>query len=70
MRDTCVTSVQVDASLSGSDVRKSFKGLQLAPHPNPGLMSAEWLNRLSRVSPSMGLMLESTSTGYLQERRP
>jgi len=33
----------------------------LLPHPNPGLMSAEWIDRLSRVSPSMGLMLETTS---------
>src|SRR5579863_9720148 len=32
----------------------------LLPHPNPGLLSAEWINRLARVSPSMGLMLEST----------
>ena len=33
----------------------------LLPHPNPGLMSAEWIARLSAVSPSMGLMLETTS---------
>ena len=32
----------------------------LLPHPNPGLLSAEWITRLKRVSPSMGLMLEST----------
>src|SRR5579872_7117293 len=32
----------------------------LLPHPNPGLLSAEWITRLARVSPSMGLMLEST----------
>lgn len=37
----------------------------LLPHPNPGLMSAEWLERLARVSPSMGLMLETTSTRLL-----
>jgi FO synthase len=37
----------------------------LLPHPNPGLMSAEWLERLSRVSPSMGLMLETTSARLL-----
>ena len=29
----------------------------LLPHPNPGLMSAEWIRRLATVSPSMGLML-------------
>jgi 7,8-didemethyl-8-hydroxy-5-deazariboflavin synthase CofG subunit len=37
----------------------------LLPHPNPGLMSAEWLSRLSRVAPSMGLMLETTSARLL-----
>src|SRR5437660_4547268 len=37
----------------------------LLPHPNPGLMSTEWLRRLSAVSPSMGLMLETTSTVLL-----
>lgn len=39
----------------------------LLPHPNPGLMSAEWLQRLARVSPSMGLMLETTSTRLLAQ---
>jgi 7,8-didemethyl-8-hydroxy-5-deazariboflavin synthase CofG subunit len=38
----------------------------LLPHPNPGLMSAEWLARLSAVSPSMGLMLEATSERLLR----
>ena len=28
----------------------------LLPHPNPGLLSAEWIARLAAVSPSMGLM--------------
>ncbi len=37
----------------------------LLPHPNPGLLSAEWIRRLSRVSPSMGLMLETTSDELL-----
>jgi FO synthase len=37
----------------------------LLPHPNPGLMSGEWLNRLSRVAPSLGLMLETTSSRLL-----
>jgi FO synthase len=37
----------------------------LLPHPNPGLMSVEWLQRLSRVAPSLGLMLETTSTRLL-----
>lgn len=41
---------------------KVLRESSLLPHPNPGLMSAEWLERLSRVSPSMGLMLETTST--------
>jgi 7,8-didemethyl-8-hydroxy-5-deazariboflavin synthase CofG subunit len=37
----------------------------LLPHPNPGLMSAEWIRRLAAVSPSMGLMLESTNANLL-----
>ena len=37
----------------------------LLPHPNPGLMSAEWIARLARVSPSMGLMLETTNESLL-----
>jgi 7,8-didemethyl-8-hydroxy-5-deazariboflavin synthase CofG subunit len=36
----------------------------LLPHPNPGLLSAEWIARLAAVSASMGLMLESMS-GHL-----
>ncbi len=40
---------------------KVLRESSLLPHPNPGLMSAEWLERLGRVSPSMGLMLETTS---------
>ena len=37
----------------------------LLPHPNPGLMSTEWIARLSAVSPSMGLMLETTNQSLL-----
>ena len=37
----------------------------LLPHPNPGLLSAEWISRLSAVSPSMGLMLETTNTNLM-----
>jgi 7,8-didemethyl-8-hydroxy-5-deazariboflavin synthase CofG subunit len=37
----------------------------LLPHPNPGLLSAEWIARLAAVSPSMGLMLETVNTGLL-----
>jgi len=37
----------------------------LLPHPNPGLLSAEWIARLAAVSPSMGLMLESTNGALL-----
>jgi len=37
----------------------------LLPHPNPGLLSAEWIARLAAVSPSMGLMLETTSSALL-----
>jgi FO synthase len=44
---------------------KVLRESSLLPHPNPGLMSAEWLGRLSRVAPSMGLMLETTSARVL-----
>src|SRR3984885_14076439 len=37
----------------------------LLPHPNPGLLSAEWISRLAKVSPSMGLMLETTNASLL-----
>jgi len=37
----------------------------LLPHPNPGLLSSEWIARLAAVSPSMGLMLETTSSDLL-----
>ena len=39
---------------------------RLLPHANPGLMSASWINRLAAVSPSLGLMLETTSHGLLE----
>jgi 7,8-didemethyl-8-hydroxy-5-deazariboflavin synthase CofG subunit len=38
---------------------------KLLPHPNPGLLSAEWIGRLAAVSPSMGLMLETTNQALL-----
>src|SRR5258706_909960 len=44
---------------------KVLRESSLLPHPNPGLMSAEWLERLSHVAPSMGLMLETTSARLL-----
>ncbi|MFZ0298007.1 MAG: 7,8-didemethyl-8-hydroxy-5-deazariboflavin synthase CofG [Candidatus Sulfotelmatobacter sp.] len=37
----------------------------LLPHPNPGLLSAEWIARLAAVSPSVGLMLETTNRALL-----
>jgi 7,8-didemethyl-8-hydroxy-5-deazariboflavin synthase CofG subunit len=37
----------------------------LLPHPNPGLLSPEWITRLAAVSPSMGLMLETTNCALL-----
>jgi 7,8-didemethyl-8-hydroxy-5-deazariboflavin synthase CofG subunit len=40
---------------------------RLLPHPNPGLLSAEWIARLARVSPSMGLMLETTNADLLDK---
>jgi FO synthase len=39
---------------------------RLLPHANPGLMSAQWLKRLAACSPSLGLMLETTSTALLR----
>jgi 7,8-didemethyl-8-hydroxy-5-deazariboflavin synthase CofG subunit len=44
---------------------KVLRESSLLPHPNFGLMSAEWLERLSRVAPSLGLMLETTSARLL-----
>ncbi len=44
---------------------KVLRESSLLPHPNPGLISAEWLERLSRVAPSIGLMLETTSARLL-----
>src|SRR5271155_5665158 len=44
---------------------KVLRESSLLPHPNPGLMSTEWLQRLSPVAPSMGLMLETTSRRLL-----
>jgi FO synthase len=38
----------------------------LLPHPNPGLLSAQWIARLAAVSPSMGLMLETTNAELLR----
>ena len=38
-----------------------LRDTNLLPHPNPGLLSAEWIARLAKVSPSMGLMLETTN---------
>ena len=46
---------------------KVLRESSLLPHPNPGLMSSEWLERLSRVAPSMGLMLETTSSRLLAQ---
>lgn len=41
---------------------------RLIPHANPGLMSYEWLQRLREVSPSLGLMLESTNPNLAAHR--
>jgi 7,8-didemethyl-8-hydroxy-5-deazariboflavin synthase CofG subunit len=37
----------------------------LLPHPNPGLLSPQWITRLAALSPSMGLMLETTNASLL-----
>ena len=42
----------------------------LLPHSNPGLMSANWLNRLRHTNPSLGLMLESTSRRLTEKGGP
>jgi len=42
---------------------------RLLPHANPGLLSANWIERLRACNPSLGLMLESTST-YLEAAHP
>lgn len=41
---------------------------RLIPHANPGLLSDAWVARLRRVSPSLGLMIESTSTRLLRSK--
>src|SRR5437868_11303986 len=38
----------------------------LLPHPNPGLLSAEWIAHLTALSPSISLMLESTNVDLLR----
>ncbi len=40
----------------------------LLPHLNPGVMSWEEMNRLKAVSPSMGMMLETTSRRLFETR--
>ncbi|MCW2807764.1 MAG: synthase subunit 2 / synthase subunit 1, partial [Marmoricola sp.] len=40
----------------------------LLPHLNPGVLSWEEMNRLKPVSPSMGMMLETTSRRLFEER--
>ncbi len=40
----------------------------LLPHLNPGVMTWEEMNRLKPVSPSMGMMLETTSTRLFTEK--
>ena len=42
---------------------------RLLPHANPGLLSANWIERLRASNPSLGLMLESTST-HLPQAHP
>ena len=47
---------------------------RLLPHANPGLLSANWIERLRLSNPSLGLMLESTSphlaTAHPADRTP
>src|ERR1700728_2855799 len=37
----------------------------LLPHPNPGLLSAEWISRLPAASPRMGLISKTTNAALL-----
>ena len=43
---------------------------RLLPHANPGLLSANWIERLRVSNPSLGLMLESTSTQLMAAHPP
>lgn len=47
---------------------------RLLPHANPGLLSAQWIDRLRACNSSLGLMLESTSsqlhTAHPADRTP
>jgi 7,8-didemethyl-8-hydroxy-5-deazariboflavin synthase CofG subunit len=43
---------------------------RLLPHANPGLLSANWIERLRESNPSLGLMLESTSTNLAAAHPP
>ena len=47
-----------------------FEETGLLPHLNPGNLSAEELVRLRRISPSMGIMLESTSDRLTEKGMP
>ena len=47
-----------------------FRETGLLPHLNPGTLSFDELCRLRRVSPSMGLMLESTATRLTEKGTP
>src|ERR1019366_5458873 len=43
---------------------------RLLPHANSGLLSANWIERLRQSNPSLGLMLESTSTDLAAAHPP
>ncbi len=43
---------------------------RLLPHANPGLLGANWIERLRACNPSLGLMLESTSTRLAEAHPP
>ena len=50
--------------------QRVFEETGLLPHLNPGTMSTEELARLRRISPSMGIMLESTSDRLCEKGMP
>ena len=43
---------------------------RLLPHANPGLLNANWIERLRDSNPSLGLMLESASTNLAVAHPP
>jgi len=60
--------VQVHAGYVRSLAVRVLKETGLLPHVNPGVLSWEEMTRLKPVSPSMGMMLETTLRGLFETR--